>query len=410
VEDPEVVVVGGGIAGASIAAVLARAGKSVLVLERQFEYGDRVRGEFMALWGVLEVRALGLEETIRGTNAVDGCYQVPFGEQNEPSAAEGLKSDSSTILAGVNGPLFASHPRSCQALADEASSHGAEVVRGVSEVRVKPGVRPSVVFRCGAETEVRPRLVIGADGRTSSVREQAGISVNKSPSTHVIAGLLVENAMRWPGDEYCIGVEGDILFYVFPQGSGHLRLYTCLGNDQAKRWAGRDGPKRFLEAFAKLRSIPTERGLGDVRQAGPCATFSCEPTWCSEPYVEGVVLVGDAGGYDDPVDGQGLSLAMSDVRSLSELLLGTDDWTRSALRPYGEQRTERLRRMRRLSTTYAALMTTFSPEGRARRDRYRAAMKGERDDIRMALAAVALGPDRLPPEAFSDHLHESLLA
>jgi hypothetical protein len=50
---------------------------------------------------------------------------------------------------------------------------------------------------------------------------------------------------------------------------------------------------------------------------------------------------------------------MSDLRSLSELLLGTDDWTRAAFRPYGEQRTERLRRMRRLSTTYAALMTTF---------------------------------------------------
>ena len=101
---------------------------------------------------------------------------------------------------------------------------------------------------------------------------------------------------------------------------------------------------------------------------------------------------------------------MSDVRSLSELLLGTEDWTRAGLRPYGERRTERLRRMRRVSTTFAALMTTFGPEGRARRDRYRAAMKGERDDIRMALAAVAVGPDRLPAEAFSDPLHETLLA
>ena len=146
-EDPDVVVVGGGIAGASIAAVLARAGKSVLVLERQVEYRDRVRGEYMAPWGVLEARAIGLEETIRATNAVDGRYQVPFGEQNESSAAERLKSDNSTILPGVNGPLFASHPRSCQALADEASSQGAEVVGGVSEVRVKQGARPSVVFR-----------------------------------------------------------------------------------------------------------------------------------------------------------------------------------------------------------------------------------------------------------------------
>ena len=67
--------------------------------------------------------------------------------------------------------------------------------------------------------------------------------------------------------------------------------------------------------------------LGDVTPAGPCATFSGEQTWCDQPYADGVVLLGDAGGYDDPVDGQGLSLALRDVRQLSELLLATDDWT-----------------------------------------------------------------------------------
>jgi len=47
---PDVVVVGAGIAGASIAAVLARGGIEVLLLERQRECRDRVRGEYMAPW------------------------------------------------------------------------------------------------------------------------------------------------------------------------------------------------------------------------------------------------------------------------------------------------------------------------------------------------------------------------
>ena len=59
--NPDVVVVGAGIAGASIAAVLARGGIEVLLLERQREHRDRVRGEYMAPWGVLEARAVGLE-------------------------------------------------------------------------------------------------------------------------------------------------------------------------------------------------------------------------------------------------------------------------------------------------------------------------------------------------------------
>ena len=88
------------------------------------------------------------------------------------------------------------------------------------------------------------------------------------------------------------------------------------------------------------------------------------------PTLNGVVLLGDAEGYDDPVDGQGLSLAMRDVRQLSELLLATDDWTLAGLRPYGQQRAERLRRIRRVSLTFAALMTTFTADSRARRGRF----------------------------------------
>jgi len=340
---------------------------------------------------------------------VDGRYSVPYDELQAPAAAEAAKGDASTIFADVRGPLCASHPQACQALTDEASSLGAELACGVTEMRVQPGARPSVTYLNGTERQVRPRLIIGADGRTSTVRKQSGIRISKAPTSHVVSGLLVDGASRWPADQYSIGVEGDLQFYVFPQGGGRLRLYTCHANEQATRWAGRAGPRRFLQAFAQLQAIPAARGLDEVTPAGPCATFSGEQTWCDQPYADGVVLLGDAGGYDDPVDGQGLSLALRDVRQLSELLLGTDDWTVAALRPYGRQRAERLRRMRRVSSTFAALMTTFTVDGRARRSRYYAASGARGEDVRLALGAIHLGPDRLPAEAFSDQLHESLL-
>ena len=74
------------------------------------------------------------------------------------------------------------------------------------------------------------------------------------------------------------------------------------------------------------------------------------------------------------------------------------------------RRAERLRRMRRVSLTFAALMTTFTADSRARRGRFYAASGAGGDDFRLALGAIHLGPDRLPLEAFSDQLHESLLA
>jgi 2-polyprenyl-6-methoxyphenol hydroxylase-like FAD-dependent oxidoreductase len=406
---PDVVVVGAGIAGASIATVLARGGIEVLLLERQREYRDRVRGEFMAPWGTLEARALDLEHVIRSTHAVDGRYTVTFDELIDPSVAAGSRRDNSTFLPDA-APLCASHPRSCEALSEEAVRVGVEVVRGVVEVRVQTGQRPSISFRNRMETTMRPRLIIGADGRTSTMRKQSCIEMSTSPSTHLVAGLLAEGASRWPEDLYTVGVEGDLQFYVFPQGNGRLRLYTCHANEQATRWAGPGGAQRFVEAFAGLRAIPDGMGLSEITPAGPCATFSCEQTWCGKPYADGTVLIGDAGGYDDPVDGQGLSLAMSDVRQLSELLLTSHDWTAPTFRPYGERRAERLRRMHRVSKTFAALMTSFSAAGRARRARYYEASREGREDVQTALGAIWIGPDRLPAAAFTDELHAALLA
>ena len=67
-------------------------------------------------------------------------------------------------------------------------------------------------------------------------------------------------------------------------------------------------------------------------------------------------------------------------------------------------------RMRRVSTTFAALMTTFTDAGRARRARYYEASREAREDVQTALGAIWAGPDRLPAEAFSDELHQALLA
>lgn len=54
----DLIIVGGGLAGSALAAGMAETGARVLVLEREREFRDRVRGEGMHPWGVSEVRAL----------------------------------------------------------------------------------------------------------------------------------------------------------------------------------------------------------------------------------------------------------------------------------------------------------------------------------------------------------------
>ncbi len=408
-DSPDVVVVGAGIAGASLAGVLARRGLEVVVLERQREYRDRVRGEYMALWGVLEARQLGLEEALRGAGGVTARYSVGYDELLPPPAAEAAARDLAGVLPGVEGALCASHPGACAALAAAAVQAGAEIVRGVSETLVEPGARPSVTFKNGSERQLRPRLVVGADGRTSAVRAQAGIEQHSDQPSHALSGLLVDGVAGWRQDRYSIGTEGEAIFYVFPQGGERVRLYTAVAIDQARRFAGPDGAARFLAEFAGRRSLPAAESIGSATPAGPCATLTSEDTWCERPYAEGVVLIGDAGGYNDPVTGQGLSLALRDVRALSEQLLGSTDWSAGAFRGYGHERTERLRRMRRVAETYGQLAGDFTAEGRRRRGRFFQRMAAADPDASLAVGALFVGPDRMPPDAFTESLHQSLL-
>ena len=62
--EADYVIVGGGIAGLALGVVLADDGHRVVVLEASMEYEDRVRGESMQPWGVVEAAELGVAATV----------------------------------------------------------------------------------------------------------------------------------------------------------------------------------------------------------------------------------------------------------------------------------------------------------------------------------------------------------
>jgi flavin-dependent dehydrogenase len=62
--DCDLLVVGGGLAGSALASVMGRAGASVVVVERERAFRDRIRGEVLHPWGVAEAHALDLVEPL----------------------------------------------------------------------------------------------------------------------------------------------------------------------------------------------------------------------------------------------------------------------------------------------------------------------------------------------------------
>ncbi len=397
----DLVIVGGGIGGSALATVMARAGKRVLLLERSEVFEDRVRGEWIAPWGVVEVQRLGLYDLLRAAGGHHVTRHVTYDESLDPAAAEAATLPLGVFKEGVPGPLCLGHPKHCQTLLDAAASAGAEVRRGVNVTRIDAGAAPSVTFEHdGAETTARARLLIGADGRTSQVREAADVVLRQDPPHHWFAGLLVEGADGWSDDLEAIGTEGDFAFLAFPQGEGRVRVYGGYALGQTGRFKGPDGARRFLDTF-RMRCAPHNAALAAGRPAGPLLSYFNNDSWTDAPLAPGVVLVGDAAGWNDPIVGLGLSITYRDVRIVSDLLLGSDDWSSPTFAPYAEERRERMRRLRFTASLQASVDMEFGEAAKARR-----ASLHERaltdPTLRMHALAVMAGPEAVPAEMFTE--------
>jgi 2-polyprenyl-6-methoxyphenol hydroxylase-like FAD-dependent oxidoreductase len=404
----DIIIVGGGIGGPALATVMARSGRSVLLLEQSAVYLDRVRGEWISPWGVAEVRRLGLYEVLRAAGGHHLKRHVGYHEGGDPRASEEHSIDLGRFIEGVPGPLCLGHPKHCQTLFDAARAAGADARRGVHVTQVAFAPRPLVSFvdETGPQT-ASARLVVGADGRTSMVRQAGGVELHQDKPHHWFAGLLVEGAENWDPLQEASGTEGDFHFLAFPQGAGRVRIYGGYSLDQTPRFKGPDGPRRFLDAFA-FESAPRAQAIVTGRPAGPLLSYVNADAWTDAPYAEGMVLVGDAAGWNDPILGLGLSITYRDVRMVGDILLASDDWSAQAFRPYGEERRERLRRLRFAAAVQSRMEVEFGPAARLRRERF--AERAAADPSLRQLGLVVMGgPERAPAEYFTPETFARIL-
>lgn len=406
----DVVVVGAGIAGGALATMLARAGKQVLLLERTEAYKDVVRGEWIAPWGLIDAQKAGLSEVLASVSTHNITYHVEYGDGIDPAQADAERGKIAELMPGLPGPLAIGHPQLCQALFDAAVAAGAQAIRGVGDIRVMGGDSPSVSYtKDGQPHQAAARLVVGADGRNSQVRSQAGIELKQDPPHHLFAGLLVDGASEWPEDVQSMGTDNDVQYFVFPQGGGRHRLYISYSLEQKSRLAGENAAQKFLDAF-RLPNVPGSEAIAAGRIAGPCHSVPNQSTWAEDPSVHpGILLIGDAAGFNDPIVGQGLSISFRDARIVGELLLNTETWDQAAFAPYVEERAERMRRLRFAANLDSVIHAEFGPEATARKLRFREARKTD-PTVGMASGAVMLGPEVMPPFAFTEDAWAKLMA
>lgn len=398
----DVVIVGGGIAGSTLAYALASEGRTVTLLESSIEFEDRVRGESMMPWGVKEARNLGVEQILLDA----GAHVTPAWMQYFEGVDEPAMIPMSMMVEGIGGTVNIRHPDACQALIDAAAAAGATVVRGVHDVKLSAGETLSVAYSADRAGEAHARLVVGADGRSSTVRRQAGVTLQRDHPTSYIAGLLVDGLEGIPDDHDVMVGEGDLLLLMFHQGGGRARLYLCPGRSGQHRFAGPGAAARFMEAW-NPGCYPMSSLVTAAIPAGPCVTYPGDDTWTDTPFADGVVLVGDAAGHNDPLVGQGLSIAMRDARIVRDLIL---EGARHPVdfAPYGRERFERMRRLRLIADVVSVTYAEDADNRTARRMFLGDKMASMDAEVFPLLVGFMTGPETVPGQLVNPGILERI--
>jgi 2-polyprenyl-6-methoxyphenol hydroxylase-like FAD-dependent oxidoreductase len=378
----DLIIVGGGIAGASLAQRMASSGARVLVAEREAEFHDRIRGESLQPWGVGEARQLGVAEALRScANEMRWVDQIINGQH-------AVKRDFVTTTPQAAGMWGFYHPRAQEILLKAAAAAGAEVRRGATVQHIAPGNRPKVrIAQAGATTEAEARLVAICAGRNPALRADLGFQTQRGSIPLLLSGVWltklsgdVDPAVAYIANDVVAGAVAAL----FPQSEDKARAYFGFHPHACPRLQGEADFPRFRREFNRAAggAIP----FGDAQPAGPLASFECADVWVEHPYRDGVALVGDAAASNDPSWGQGLALALRDARVLSDELLAGEDWTTGGKR-YAQRHDLHYGTIRTVSGWFYDLFQRLGPEAEARRAR--------------ALPLFAQDPTRLPDMLFS---------
>lgn len=378
----DLIIVGGGIAGASLAQRMAKSGARVLVLEQETEFRDRIRGECLVPWGVGEARQLGVAEVLRPcANELRFVDLVINGHH-------AIKRDFVVTTPQASGMWAFYHPRAQEALLASAAAAGAEVRRGATAQHIAPGSRPKVkIAQANGTAEEEARFVAICAGRQPALRAQLGFQTHRGSIPLLLSGIWltrlpaeVDPALAYIANDLSSGAVAAL----FPQSAETGRAYFGFHPQNCARLQGDADFPRFCEEFNRTAhgAIP----LDGAQPAGPLASFECVDVWVDHPYRDGVALIGDSAASNDPSWGQGLSLALRDARVLSDELLANEDWAAAGDR-YAASHDRHYGTIRKVSGWFYDMFQRLGPEADTRRAR--------------ALPLIAQDPMRLPDMLYS---------
>ncbi len=336
-ESYDCVIAGARCAGSPLAALLARRGVRVAVVEQATFPRDTLSTHFINAQALAFLDRLGVMEKIRATGAplvgrfdarqedLEYSTQIP----QQPGDVGGVASVRRTLLDPI--------------LAQAATEAGADLrmatkVTGLVEDQGR--VRGVRVAHNGSETTLKARLVVGADGRNSTIASLVGArKYNLTPNERFAYWSFFEGADPGSDPALIFHQWGDRTVAAMPADGGLYQVAVIPDLSELPRFR-KDLESSFMEHA--LSCQPVAAALSGARRVGKFFGMLHWEGFFREATGPGWVLAGDAGHFKDPTPGQGIQDAFRQVDALAPAIAGALDDSAgdidSALQAWGRWR------------------------------------------------------------------------
>jgi flavin-dependent dehydrogenase len=358
----DAIIIGGGPAGSTAAAVLALKGRRVVVLEKE-KFPRYHIGESLLPYGYFTLERIGVLERMKASHFTRK-YSVQFVGSSGRASVPFYFSQQLAHEAHATWQVLRSEFD--QLLLDNAREKGAEVIEEITARElIQPegavtGVRAAAGD--GAIREFHAPITIDATGRDAFAISRNGWKVRDPLLNKIAIWTYYEGALRDPGiDEGATTVayvpEKGWFWYI-PLANNIVSVGVVAEKDYLYKDT-RDLAEIFHREVKNNAWI--ERHLAAGRQFGPyrvTGEYSYRSRHCA---ADGLVLTGDAFGFLDPVFSSGVLLALRSGELAADAVdaaLTVGDVSAARFREYGAQVHEGIEAMRKL--VYAFYNPAFS--------------------------------------------------
>lgn len=360
--DTEVVVVGAGPGGATLAYLLARSGVGVQLLERQRDLSRTFRGFLFQPLVLRTFDEMGILDSVLALDhhTVRAPTLTIYGRPIPVFDLESYREPFDYAILMEQPPLL-------RLLIDQANDYGSFEYRDATTVQDLHVEDDHVVGVHGTDREaseeidLRARLVVGADGRYSTVRNVAGIDPGLFDSSIELIWFKLPAEVVAAENQARLNAGGILGYFGVASDEAQLGHFVEKGEYARLRDAG-------IEAFYD-RITDVDPSLDGVLQEhvtdfDDTTLLHIEPGVSDQWVDDGVLLIGDAAHVASPVGGQGNGLAIADAvvahAVICDALAETEGTlSREVLREYEQRRRPTVEQILQLQRRGERALTAF---------------------------------------------------